>query len=64
MKIKAILLKKSINSILYAVSSPRRTCHLMMSYLAAVKVAIVVTVLLTQQAVRLLEKKNGAACFL
>ena len=31
-----------------------------MSYLAAVKVAIVVTVLLTQQAVRLLENKNGA----
>ena len=33
---------------------------MMMSYLGAVKVAIVVAVLLTQQAVRLLEKKNGA----
>ena len=43
------------------VRSPRRTCPpMMMSYLGAVKVAIVVAVLLTQQAVRLLEKKNGA----
>ena len=49
------------------VRSPRRTCPpMMMSYLGAVKVAIVVAVLLTQQAVRLLEKKNEAcfACFL
>ena len=34
----------------------------LMSYLAAVEVAIVVTVLLTKQAVRLLKKENEEKC--
>ena len=57
--IKAILLKiicMNISHVLCNVDTDTRLS--MMSYLAAVEVAIVVTVLLTKQAVRLLKKKN------